>query len=368
MLNGWALDEHWHEYGMEGGVPFSECYLETIDEPFDITLSRTGDLLTTCDINAFTDIDGQHIKSMSMADGRATAHFGTYKYADEEGRLVQSVLRFRPLPTTDDPDEATVTEAQVDRLGTVEVTFRMGERREFWVDGRGGRGGGMRRNSRALEVGVADERIKKMAYAVTTSDAMPCSRRQENNRDTKTVWEYFGPNGGWVYRMYFHVSPQLGDEASPRPATPPFQRGYSDDDRRPRIPPNKRWREPTEEEPEPELEHGRESEDEDGASGSEVRRGTGAGPVLVDSFRAVFVSTDFTCEEYPMEVFRRLAQAVQDPNAKGEPDKKRLKVMGGDTYQTAVDLTLLDDDDEEEEIDDDDLDELVDELEDGEIW
>ncbi|WVF65818.1 hypothetical protein IAT40_000555 [Kwoniella sp. CBS 6097] len=153
-----SLNEHQiqHHPAQDGKSAYTECYLETIDEPFRIKISKlpTMDLVT--DWHCRCTIDG-HDLDYPIWYNSVPFHDWDKVYQDEGGQVYSSDLIFAPLPTTDDKDEITFDPLAWNTLGSIELVLRRGAFTPSAM---------AKPFVASLTQGTADEKAKKFAYTV----------------------------------------------------------------------------------------------------------------------------------------------------------------------------------------------------------
>ncbi|WWC60343.1 uncharacterized protein I303_102914 [Kwoniella dejecticola CBS 10117] len=183
-----CLNEHQieHHPKAETQPPYTECFLETIDEAFTINLRRMSDCKCKYDLQVFLYIDGSKIEKgiawrpqiSQLVQWQDTTH-------EREGKLYTSSFQFAPMPTTDDLAKVTIDPVAMKKLGTIEITLECGRYTEAGYGDRG---------TSSLVEGTMSEKAKKFAYSVGTTDSTEYKTSQEMH------WTFF-PKGN---RRLFH--------------------------------------------------------------------------------------------------------------------------------------------------------------------
>ncbi|WWC68599.1 uncharacterized protein I206_102529 [Kwoniella pini CBS 10737] len=155
-----------HHPAADGQPPYSECFLETIDEPFEIKIAKKLIARGRHLVKRFGKTTHMGHRSECTIDGQRLSHsLWKEKYKDhcwsqilendeEEGRCYSSCLKFAPLQTTDDPDQVNIDNDRLKNLGLIEITITKG----LWVEQGAMRGGRKQKNK--LTNAIADERAK----------------------------------------------------------------------------------------------------------------------------------------------------------------------------------------------------------------
>ncbi|WWD16480.1 hypothetical protein CI109_100906 [Kwoniella shandongensis] len=178
--------------GENGEAPYSQCFIEIIDEPFAIVVKQPRE--DSSDWKTTLWIDGQVVgvwawprEYLTLAPDAMVIRRG--------GELCKADLCFTPLETTDDKNEVTLDKERAKQLGSIVIT---------------------------LEKGIlADEKEKKLSYTVKTGEARVIP-------EIPTAQYSFIPShkGGITYRFVFNYRPRallvkMGLIEAPEPPSPP---------------------------------------------------------------------------------------------------------------------------------------------------
>nr|XP_019012042.1 uncharacterized protein I206_02880 [Kwoniella pini CBS 10737]OCF50823.1 hypothetical protein I206_02880 [Kwoniella pini CBS 10737] len=197
-----------HHPAADGQPPYSECFLETIDEPFEIKIAKKLIARGRHLVKRFGKTTHMGHRSECTIDGQRLSHsLWKEKYKDhcwsqilendeEEGRCYSSCLKFAPLQTTDDPDQVNIDNDRLKNLGLIEITITKG----LWVEQGAMRGGRKQKNK--LTNAIADERAKKFAYTVNTVD-----RREVANPYRRPGCDFVPSTALPDYKFVFKVLP-----------------------------------------------------------------------------------------------------------------------------------------------------------------
>ncbi|WWC96914.1 hypothetical protein V866_003789 [Kwoniella sp. B9012] len=193
------LNEHQVTYHpQEGeGLAYSECFLETIDQPFRIKICRLPILKDRRDIQLKLYIDGNLLKTQAWQDHKPTCEWDRIILQQEQGtaQTVQSLLRFTPHPSTDDPDEVTITSDDMQTLGTIEIIMKVGSYSPACYRSS--------TPSTMKDIGVVNEKERKLPYSTSATDC--------HKYEVKPSRHYkFTPasEGSKLYRFLFKYRPR----------------------------------------------------------------------------------------------------------------------------------------------------------------
>ncbi|WWD05695.1 hypothetical protein V865_003776 [Kwoniella europaea PYCC6329] len=115
-----------HHPARNGKSSYTECFLETIDERFVITVSKRDHPLARQDFRTSLSVDGSMIDQVAWLKTSSRLEWAELweKHGDKARR---SSLKFAPLPTTDDPTKVTIDPQAMKELGWIEITLELGE-------------------------------------------------------------------------------------------------------------------------------------------------------------------------------------------------------------------------------------------------
>ncbi|WVW80190.1 hypothetical protein I302_102167 [Kwoniella bestiolae CBS 10118] len=178
---------------------YVECYLETIDQPLRIQISRLPTLEDRRDIKVSTHIDGNLLRAKAWLGGEVSCRWDkiVQESATGEEGFITSSLHFTPLPSTDDPTKVTFSPNVLTTLGTIEIILQVGSYRANRRKGQS--------VSSAITSGnrVVDEKERKLPYAI--------SARNDKKYDLPMLMHYtFTPvsTGSRLYRFLFKYRPR----------------------------------------------------------------------------------------------------------------------------------------------------------------
>ncbi|WVQ64946.1 uncharacterized protein L199_003116 [Kwoniella botswanensis] len=177
-----------HHPAKKGESSYTECFLETIDEAFVITLFKRDHPLASQDFRTSLFVDGSMIDQVAWLKTSSRLEWAEV-WEKHEDKARRSSLKFAPLPTTDDPAKVTIDPLTMKELGSIEITLEPGE----------------------------------FAYSVTSAESTVC--------EPPSVLHYAftpGKNRKFTHRFLFRYRPrpvlvQMGiiDEPEPSPPPPP---------------------------------------------------------------------------------------------------------------------------------------------------
>ncbi|WWC87922.1 uncharacterized protein L201_002822 [Kwoniella dendrophila CBS 6074] len=178
-----------------GESSYTGCYLETIDEPFRICMSKSPGYIDDSDVRISVHADGNQLYRRAWLKGDNAEQTFTQLQEEKDGKYQTSLLRFAPLPTTDDPDKVTVNPATMQNIGIIEITLECGSYRKV---------GYKEDQIFKIESKIADEKEKKFAYSVSGTDTTICER-------PKSMHYRFTPReeGEYLHRFIFRYRPRL---------------------------------------------------------------------------------------------------------------------------------------------------------------
>ncbi|WVR03783.1 hypothetical protein IAU60_000778 [Kwoniella sp. DSM 27419] len=165
---------------------YTECYLETIDEPFAIVVRKTSKMNITSQWKASCHVDGIYLGQSYWSQTVSSRRWNDLAVTSDDG-VKLATLRFGPMATTDDPSKVTLKGEQLKRIGTIEIELRAGT----WQHSGRGPAKGV-----SLKPGTAAEKAKKMGYNVIAVVQGPTSGNV--NRDTYT----FKPANSTAYHKF----------------------------------------------------------------------------------------------------------------------------------------------------------------------
>ncbi|WVQ93454.1 hypothetical protein IAU59_000528 [Kwoniella sp. CBS 9459] len=147
-LNEYQVEHH---PTRDGKSAYTECYLETIDDPIRIKVAKLPTLTLKTDWSCRCSIDGNDL-SYSVWLAKFPTHRWKRIYQKDGNQHYICSLQFSPLPTTDDATQVTIKPTAWKDLGSIEITLQRGT----WSPSRPH---GL--NVSDLTEGTADEKSKK---------------------------------------------------------------------------------------------------------------------------------------------------------------------------------------------------------------
>ncbi|WWD05692.1 hypothetical protein V865_003773 [Kwoniella europaea PYCC6329] len=183
-----------HHEKDEDGYPYTECFLETIDETFtikikmnDVALFQKHEWYSKC------RVDGLRIPC-SIWKYKPINTFGTLKER-KDGKVYESKLKFASLATTDEEEQVTIGGDYLKKLGTIRIDIQFGE----WIPVSSTHKGYL-----ASPIsGVVHEKVKKIPFVIQGSDPIITA-------DQEHVKHEFYPSkeGMKYYRFIFNYRPR----------------------------------------------------------------------------------------------------------------------------------------------------------------
>ncbi|KAK8861604.1 hypothetical protein IAR55_002427 [Kwoniella newhampshirensis] len=179
--------------GTETDPPYAQCFLETIDEAFAITVNKSEARHPHSDWQLQIYVDGRRLENFAWLKPSKTLMCDSI-HTERDGRTYQSELLFTPLATTDDPTSVTLDAEKGKELGSIVITLERGTMVPS---------GFHRIPVTNIEPLIGDEKAKKMAYTVK-------SRELQAVPDVVTPTCHFIPcrNGGIFYKFVFNYRPR----------------------------------------------------------------------------------------------------------------------------------------------------------------
>ncbi|WWC87924.1 uncharacterized protein L201_002824 [Kwoniella dendrophila CBS 6074] len=113
-----------HHRAAKGESSYTECFLETIHQPFRINLRKLEDFKELWDFRVIIHIDGNAFdcRAWRYVDNIFLISWGS-ALKEKDGGHFTSDLVFAALPTTDDPEQITINHLTSKNLGTIEVAI-----------------------------------------------------------------------------------------------------------------------------------------------------------------------------------------------------------------------------------------------------
>ncbi|WWC96922.1 hypothetical protein V866_003797 [Kwoniella sp. B9012] len=202
-----------HHPAKNGESSYTECFLETIDEPFRIVVGKLAGKYRVKEFRAEVRVDGSPLDSRAWLWKDRLVTWDQLIHQDADG-CKKSSLKFAPLPTTDDATKVTIDPITAKEVGTIEITLTLGSY---------GRGHIREVDSFRLDTGTVHEKGKKFAYSVSTADSAICERPKMMYY---TLVE--DPTSKFSHRFIFRYRPRpvlvhmrVIDEPEASPSPPP---------------------------------------------------------------------------------------------------------------------------------------------------
>ncbi|WVF65815.1 hypothetical protein IAT40_000552 [Kwoniella sp. CBS 6097] len=217
-LNEYQVEHH---PARDGKSAYTECFLETIDEPFRIKVTKLASLRIKSDWECSCLIDGKNL-SYNIWFERHIAKRWKSVYQEENGQYYKCSLLFSPLSTTDDKSKVTIDSSAWSTMGSIELVLKKGKYRPSYKLG-------LHVGSSAQ--GTADEKAKKFAYTVSTGE-------RELVPNTAVTSYTFTPSGSGevFYRFVFKYRPRavlvqtrIIDEPEPEEPARPRKRKHANE-------------------------------------------------------------------------------------------------------------------------------------------
>nr|XP_019012043.1 uncharacterized protein I206_02881 [Kwoniella pini CBS 10737]OCF50824.1 hypothetical protein I206_02881 [Kwoniella pini CBS 10737] len=172
-LNEYQIEHH---PATEDKSSYTECFLETIDEPFKIMVNKPVKHNRNTEFRSTTKVDGHVLESFVWLKGYLTLWWDEV-LEQEGGKTYTSKLKFAPTLTTDDPNQVTIDKAALSTLGTIEIILEKGK----FAPSRMGNA-----QTTKIQAGVAHEESKKFSYSVTTTDRKPYEPQENEPESSPT--------------------------------------------------------------------------------------------------------------------------------------------------------------------------------------
>ncbi|WWC68600.1 uncharacterized protein I206_102530 [Kwoniella pini CBS 10737] len=209
-LNEYQIEHH---PATEDKSSYTECFLETIDEPFKIMVNKPVKHNRNTEFRSTTKVDGHVLESFVWLKGYLTLWWDEV-LEQEGGKTYTSKLKFAPTLTTDDPNQVTIDKAALSTLGTIEIILEKGK----FAPSRMGNA-----QTTKIQAGVAHEESKKFSYSVTTTDRKPYEPQESMHYSFKA--EHVGKIfHRFIFKVLVHMRIIDEPESSPTPPPPPRKR------------------------------------------------------------------------------------------------------------------------------------------------
>ncbi|WVW80183.1 hypothetical protein I302_102160 [Kwoniella bestiolae CBS 10118] len=153
-----------HHKAKNGESSYTECFLETTDDPFTINIRKVSGSMEKKQFQAKAYVDGNILESRAWLRYRLSQVWDKV-YERDGGDFKRSSLQFSPIPTTDDPTLVTIDPITMSKIGTIEIDLEEGTLVETGVQ---------EARSSQLSSGTVYEKGKKFAYSVSGSDSTVC--------------------------------------------------------------------------------------------------------------------------------------------------------------------------------------------------
>ncbi|WVQ64955.1 uncharacterized protein L199_003125 [Kwoniella botswanensis] len=176
---------------------YTECFLETVDQPFRIQISRLPNLKDHRDIRLSPYIDGNLLLAKAWLKDHKSCQWDHIVQKQEQGKreTIKSSLYFTPLPTTDDRTKVTISPETLRTLGTIEIVLEVGSYKPTGYEAR--------HTSKLDKKGTIHEKTKKLPYAISAVNG-------EQYELPRTMHYIFTPaaKGSKLYRFLFKYRPR----------------------------------------------------------------------------------------------------------------------------------------------------------------
>ncbi|WVQ64945.1 uncharacterized protein L199_003115 [Kwoniella botswanensis] len=110
-----------HHLSSADQTPRTECFLETIDQPYIICIKKLPSLVYKGDWKCDIWVDGVHLQSHSIWHSFVEIDRVKEVLEHKGGQFHESSLKFSPLLTTSDQENVTLTQSDIKHLGTIIV-------------------------------------------------------------------------------------------------------------------------------------------------------------------------------------------------------------------------------------------------------
>ncbi|WVR03784.1 hypothetical protein IAU60_000779 [Kwoniella sp. DSM 27419] len=183
-LNEYEVEHH----AAAGEDPaYAECFLETVEKPFRITVKKLPALRIHSDWECHCYVDGNSLDYPVWHKAHKSIDWD-FIQEERAGRLHKSALK---QMTTDDPDLVTLhlDADTLETIGVIEITLRRGG---YSADGR------KRKPVTSVETGIVHEKTKKFLYTIAGGDS------HVDRVETTDYWTFrpYG-DGELFYRFVF---------------------------------------------------------------------------------------------------------------------------------------------------------------------
>ncbi|WWD05696.1 hypothetical protein V865_003777 [Kwoniella europaea PYCC6329] len=106
--------------------PRTECFLETVDQPYHICIKKLPSLVYKGDWKCDIWVDGVHLPSHSIWHSFVEINRVKDVLENKGGQFHESSLKFSPLLTTSDRETVTLTQSDIKHLGTIIIQLTPG--------------------------------------------------------------------------------------------------------------------------------------------------------------------------------------------------------------------------------------------------
>ncbi|KAK6907385.1 hypothetical protein I203_101379 [Kwoniella mangroviensis CBS 8507] len=195
-VGGKRLNEYQvlHHEKDQKGYPYTECFLETIDETFSIKIKMNDvDIFERHGWYSRCRIDGLSSPG-SRWKYRAINTFDTLKER-KDGKVYESKLKFASLATIDEEEQVTIGGDILSKLGTIRIDIQFGE----WIADSSTHKGYL-----TIPIsGVVHEKVKKIPFVIQGSDPVITPDQEYIKYDFHPSKE-----GMKYYRFIFNYRPR----------------------------------------------------------------------------------------------------------------------------------------------------------------
>ncbi|WVF65838.1 hypothetical protein IAT40_000575 [Kwoniella sp. CBS 6097] len=121
-LNVYQMEHH---PAKDGQPAYTECFLETIDEPFRIVIEKLPGFRNKLDWQCQCLVDGIDLEDDAWPKETDRVERDHVYHQPQDGSgVLKSSLKFAPMQTSDDNEKITVSDEALTKYGTIEIILR----------------------------------------------------------------------------------------------------------------------------------------------------------------------------------------------------------------------------------------------------